>query len=286
MTLSAIKSNFLALLAAFAVFDGLWAQEPIETEYTPEKLHSHFQQTAEDYDIEAGGDSLKLRPQPLMHWQNTARKQEQGALFLWEKDGRPQVLGSIFTYQLGDAVRCRHEMISLSETPLTARLGGTTVWSPKTHGVTWKPLSDLGAPESPARRMTQMRSLAREFVGTLRLPDQQPSSLTLIPQPVVRYRAPKAGVVDGAVFSMAVVTDPEIFLMIEAKEGKGDGPQWFYAVARAHYHQLELQRDGKTVWSQRSVVELERTSAGQRPWSLQPYFIFNPPRPLPPPEQL
>jgi len=255
--------------------------------YTPEELHRHFQKVAEKYEMRAGDGQLTLRRQPLMHWQNTVRKQEQGALYMWEKNGRPQVLGSIFTYDNEGNVRCRHEMISLADTPLVSKLDSVTVWSPKSAGVTWTPYHDAPEPsESTPRRLTQMRAIARQFSGILELPDQQPSHLTLIPQPLVRYQAAESGVIDGAIFSLAVVTDPEILLLIEARKSKSGSTAWYYAAARAHYHKVRLLHQGRVAWEAPMVMELQNTKAGQLPHANDAYFIFFPPNPLPPPEDL
>lgn len=257
------------------------------TTYTPEQLHKHFQDVAESYVIRAGKDRLQLREQPLMHWQNTVRQQEQGALYLWSNKGRPQVLASIFTYENDNRVHCRHEMISLSESPLSAELDATKVWSPQEAGVTWIPYdSDTTPTESAARRMTQMRAIARQLSGTLKIDGRAPANLELIPQPLVRYQAPDAGIIDGAIFSMAVVTDPEIFVLIEAKKSKGGPASWYYAAARSHFNELELRRGDKIVWQAPDVAELANTRYGQFPWVNRPYFIFFPPQTLPPPEEL
>jgi hypothetical protein len=263
------------------------AQDDSAVTYTADQLHRHFQNAADAYVIRSGKTRLKLRDQPLMHWQNTVRQQEQGALYLWAKQGRPQVLGSIFTYEFDGQVHCRHEMISLAETPLTAELDSTPVWSPKQAGVNWI-LCDTVAPptESAARRMTQMRAIARQLSGTLKLAERNTANLTLIPQPLVRYQAPDAGVIDGAIFSMAVVTDPEIFLLVEAQKSDGGPAAWHFAAARSHFHQLELRRGGQIVWQAPDVAELANTRFGQFPWANRPYFIFFPPQPLPAPEEL
>lgn len=255
--------------------------------YTPEDLRKHFQNMAQAYDMRSGRTQLKLREQPLMHWQNTVRKQERGALYVWEKNGRPQVLCSIFTFEHEGEVQCRHEMISIADTPLTSQLDSVTVWTPSQAGVNWNRCEGVSAPaESAARRLIQMRAIARQFSGRLNIPDHQPANLQLIPQPLIRYQAPEQSVIDGAVFSMAVGTDPEILLVFEARSSADGASAWHYAAARSHFHELQLKREDQVVWTAPIVSELENTRAGQLPWASQPYFIFFPPKPLPAPEEL
>ncbi len=271
------------LLLALLVASPAWAQ----VTYTTEDLHKHFQTVAEQYDMQAGGEKLSLRKQPLMHWQNPERQQDQGALYVWEKNGRPQVLGSIFTYEVTGTVYCRHELISLANGPLKAELESDVVWSPNRAGMQWRPCDGAGTPaDADSRRLFQMRSIARQFAGTLSIPNRQPSQLTLLPQPLVRYQAPKEGVIDGAVFSFAVGTDPELLLVIEAQKAADGSVAFMYAPARAHYHALELKREGTTVWNAAMVIALESTQAGQKPWANDPFFVFTPKQPLPAPEDL
>ncbi|MFK8112415.1 MAG: hypothetical protein AB8B91_09440 [Rubripirellula sp.] len=257
------------------------------TTYTPEELRNHFKNVANAYQMKVGSKTLKLRSQPLMFWQNTIRLQEQGALYAWLNEGRPQVLCSIFTYQDGNEVKCRHEAISLADQPLVSKLDSVQVWSPQKAGVQWNVFGGSAPPaESERRRLSQMRGIARQFNGTLKIPESQPSKLTLIPQPLVRYQAPESGVIDGAIFSLAVGTDPEIFLLVEARKDSTGSTKWHYAAARAHFHELELEKSNETVWKAPSIVELQNTRANQMPYANGSYFIFFPPKPLPSPEVL
>ncbi len=86
----------LMLLTASAV-----AQNGSGETYTPEELQQHFQNVAEGYKIQAGRSTLTLRKRPLMNWQNSVRQQEQGAIFAWEKSGRPVCVGIHFYLPVG-----------------------------------------------------------------------------------------------------------------------------------------------------------------------------------------
>lgn len=281
-SLLAVVATYLIMLPATLV-----AQHGSGETYTPEELQQHFQNVAEGYKIQAGRTALTLRKRPLMHWQNSVRQQEQGAIFAWEKRGRPQVLASIFTYQMNDRVFCRHELISFADTPMKAVFQSEAVWSPTLPGLQWKPVDRIAAPtESAPRRLRDMRAIARQFSGKLSIPGSQPNQLDLIPQPLIRYAAADDRVVDGAIFSFAVATDPEILLVIEARKAADGSLGWHYAVARSHYEALALRKHGQWVWSASRKDELASTKAGQLPWANQPYFIFTPSQPLPAPEDL
>jgi hypothetical protein len=107
---------------------------------------------------------LTLHDEPLLHWGNPARTGEDGAVFVWLLDGRPEVIGSVFTYRLPTAIRRKHEFHSLSAGPLTAEYRGQRVWAPKTAGVAYQPIPGVPEPAgSPRQRMTQMKALVRDF---------------------------------------------------------------------------------------------------------------------------
>ena len=97
--------------------------------YTPEELHRHFQNEAESYDIRLVGHSkpFELKSKPLMHWQNTVRQQEQGAMYAWFDGELPAVIASIFTYEYDGKVYCKHECLSVSEKPLAAKMNPISV---------------------------------------------------------------------------------------------------------------------------------------------------------------
>ncbi len=278
--------NLLFRLALWIVF-GYVLTSTAFAQYTPEQLQRHFQSTAEAYEMMMGTQPLELRKQSLMNWRNPERQQDQGAMYVWERGGRPEVLGSIFTYEYNGKVFCRHEMLSLAASPIVSKLDSQTVWNPQTAALKWiDGGNDVVPAESSARRLIQMRSLSREFSATLSIPDKQPSKLTLIPQPLVRYQSESQGIIDGAVFSYAVGTDPEVLVVIEARKSSDGSPRFYFAPARSHYHAVTLERGGRVVWSAPMDIALEMTRAGQTPYSRQPFFVMTPKDSLPSPEAL
>ena len=198
-----------------------------------------FKKGAAAYDIrlaDAANSPVRLSPQPLLHWSNPARTNEDGAVFLWLKDGRPEVIGSIFTYKLTE-VRTKHEFQSLATVPLSARFGDALAWQAPTAGVTFRPVPGAAAPAETARlRGTQLKSLAREFSAQLTNERDEATVLRLLPQPLYRYERETKAVLDGAIFSFALGTDPEAILLLEARPGAdGETPTWEYAFARFHF---------------------------------------------------
>jgi len=193
-------------------------------------------------------DKLTLHDEPLLHWGNPARTGEDGAVFVWMLDGRPEVIGSIFTYRLPKAIRRKHEFHSLASGPLTAEYRGQRVWAPKTAGVTFQQIPGAAEPaESPRQRLTQMKALSREFSARMQDEEGKQSALRLISKPLMRYEPKNSSVIDGALFSFSLGTDPEVILVLEARTEKGT-TAWYYACARYHYIDLKVSHRDKEVW--------------------------------------
>ena len=74
-----------------------------------------------------------------------------------------------------------------------------------------------------------MRSLVRRYSVSIQVEGE--SDLRLMAQPLFRYPEAVAGVVDGAVFSFAMSTDPELLVLLEDREAAGK-PAWHVAFAR------------------------------------------------------
>ena len=254
-----------------------------QDQYTPDELKKHFQTVAEQYEMKAGQQNLELRKSPIFFWINNEREQLNGSTYVWERDGRPLVLGSIFTYAWAGQTHCRHELLSLSDRRVTATIQSEVVWTPPESGLQWNafPKTPL-ASEEPAKRLSQMRGLARRFSGTLRMINRQPDELRLLSQPLLRYQPTDGDVVDGAIFAYAVATDAEILVIVEAHRDAAGKLLFRYAAAPGHYQELELRLDGNIVWTAPTRMHIERGAMR----SSEPYTILTPREPLPPADQL
>lgn len=239
--------------------------------------YAHFRDVAEGYRLaRSTGAPLPLHPEPLLNWGNPVRQRERGSLFVWTRDGRPAAMGSIFTYELNDGSREKHEFHSLCEERLRLALGDRLVWTPA-PGITWRDAAGLASPAASDRqRMTQMRNLARTF--QVRLVDHMgdATQLRMMPQPLFRYVSPGAGVIDGAIFSYVVATDPEALLLVEAAGTTASG-KWRYAFARFHYWQLDAtDASGAVVWSAEADLSQALHQIGDAAHMEKPYVSFHP----------
>jgi hypothetical protein len=198
---------------------------------------------------------LELKKEPVFEWSNPARcGGQQGAVFVWLRDGRPAALGCIFSEPYpnlpGGGRKVIHELHALDAEKLMVTREGVNRWEPQA-GLARTELADAGAPaDTPAARLLQMRRLAQEFTGHSVDSEGKRWDLRLLPAPLYRYPAARTGAVDGAVFALVsnAGTDPEVLLVIEAREDAGR-KRWEYACGRFSDWELRVHRKGKEVWS-------------------------------------
>jgi hypothetical protein len=195
---------------------------------------------------------LELKKEPVFECLNPARSAHQGAVFLWLRDGRPAALACIFSHphrKLPGRL-IRHELHALDPEKLVVKRDEYNQWKPQA-GLARKELPDATPPALAAgTRLVQMRRLAQEFTGHEIDRDGKRWELRLLPAPLYRYPAAKSGVVDGALFALMSSdgTDPEVLLLIEAKETDGKR-RWEYACGRFSDWELHVQRKDKEVFA-------------------------------------
>ncbi len=200
---------------------------------------------------------LELKKEPVFEWANPTRDGvQQGAIFLWLRDGRPAALGCIFSYPFGQPPgrKVLHELHALDTEKLLVTRSADNQWKPEA-GLVRKELTDAPVlAETPASRFIQIKKLAAEFTGYEidqdRKQENQRLELRLLPSPLYRYPAAKTGVIDGAIFALVSEdgTDPEVLLLVEARENNGK-VRWEYACGRFSDRELHVQRKGREVFS-------------------------------------
>jgi hypothetical protein len=219
---------------------------------------AQFQDDARDYVIRLDARpkaDLELREEPLFHWGNPARTGEDGVVFVWLLDGRPEVIGAIFTYRLGKFIHRKHEYHSLALGPLAAQYRGRRVWAPRIAGVAFQRVPDAPAPAATARlRLSQMKTLARNFSARMEALQGEKFELRLLPQPLLRYEPKDQNILDGALFSFSLGTDPEAILVLEARVEDAHAA-WQYAFARFHFVDLHASYNDQEVWHVEAMPE-------------------------------
>src|SRR5262249_6759307 len=114
----------------------------------------------------------------------------------------------------------------------------------------------VDVPEAPApadteaQRLVQLKQLAKEFAGSKKTARGRETEVRLLPQPIHRYAAPKQGILGGGLFAFVEGTDPEIFLLIEARGESADKARWQFAATRmVSTEEVRLRHRDREVWS-------------------------------------
>ncbi len=227
------------------------------------------------------GERLALEKEVALRWDNPARTGEDGALFIWTLGGRPEMIGSVFTYRLGDKINRKHEYHSLASGPLSAEFRGKEVWAPAKAGVTFLPLAGAPSPaDSPRQRLTQMKALARDFSASMIDAEGQQYQLRLLSQPLTRYEPTDEQIQDGALFAFSLGTDPEVILLLESRLA-GDAPAWHGALARFHYIELKVAYLGKEVWHAPALAGIANLDLGAAEYRDSVYATYHVERGIP-----
>lgn len=262
----AVVSLFVALVGAPA----LAGEDPPRADWQP-----YFRGLAQSYRITTDAEPdrpLELHEPPVLRWSQPVRGGDDGALYVWLRDGRPAVVGTMFCWPHADGYRMvTNEFHALLTEPMTAVRQEEQVWTPR-DGIEWKEFPE--APEPIATRtgrLAQLRQLANRFRGeSVDDTTGQKWELRLLRQPLYRYDLPERteesedAVQDGALFALASGTDPEILMLVEARESRG-GRHWHWALARFSDRPLTAWLDDHKVWS------VDRS----RPNHLTAYHCFN-----------
>lgn len=269
MSTRAPKSWFVPCLAILLVGVGtVRAEEPADARTLAEReaagVHEWTARMAGRIDVrvpaaDSGTEAIRLAhtEKPLLKWSLPEVGRVYGDVYVWSHRGRPRAIASLYEWfhpHTGRTV----EWVSVSNRPLLAELDGRELWRTGPAGVEWQPIPSSPPPHRSATgRLLQMRSIARRF--SARLHDDRTDEkgvekpLRLLTAPLHRYASPEEKVLDGGVFTFVLGSDPEVLLLVEARESEGDGAaQWQALVAR-------MNSSPVTVW--RDDAELERFDA-------------------------
>jgi hypothetical protein len=199
-------------------------------------------------------ERAELRREPVFVWTNVlGAGDEYGAAFVWTCRGRPEVLGTFFSFPEAGQRKLCHEFHSLSLSTLDVNRSAPKNWIPEAPGIELTPIAGAPAPASSApRRLVQMRALAHDFSASTKDAKERYWELRLLPQPLYRYQSTDPDTLDGAlfVFVTSAGTDPEALLVVEARTpAAGGDAQWRYAVGRFTDLNLSVRHKGKEVFT-------------------------------------
>jgi hypothetical protein len=188
---------------------------------------------------------------PLLHFTDADRGIFDGTLWAYGREGRPVAVVEMYCGR-GTKVLYRHATTGTCDRPLKLAGAAPIEWRPQVSAIAW---GDLKADDPPATeastRLRQMKALAKRFSAyQVFEPTMQREELRLLVQPLYCYSDAREKVQDGVIFAMALGTNPEALLFIEAREHAEGVAAWHYGYARrgssAAVHGF---LDGEEVWS-------------------------------------
>jgi hypothetical protein len=255
------RKRFVGIVCASLLSSTGGSARPQETPATKDQaqtkrtawLHEAYLREASAYQYFLDPEKrqpLVLRREPVMRW--TSSGDYNGEVYVWTHQGTAAIVGCIFSGPGGNGRRrVMHEFHSLAPGALYSGARGGSGWLPAQRGISLEPIADAPEPaQTPARRLTQMRDLARRFTAQVQRENSK-WEMRLLSQPIYRYEISDetGSIVDGAVFAFVWTagTDPEVLIVIEAKRTE-QGIRWYYAPARFTNCEAWVQHQGKQVW--------------------------------------
>lgn len=254
--------------------------EPDETPTTGEKEKQlaaerleFMMNSVRDFQVVPDDDQAarwQLYPKPLLRWSNPVGGVPDGVIVMWTDGDRPAVLAQVFPTKDGYWI---HECQSVALRPFVMRDRGRVLWQPRQATGEFKPIEGASPPaETKVKRLAQMRALAREFAAfddfKINTTDQETTrhELRLMTNPLYRYDIEKEGVIDAAVFAFTLGTDPELFVLLEARENRDGSRTWEYALAAMTCWAVEVKHQGKSVWQAPERLQNHSVNNGYHVW--------------------
>lgn len=214
------------------------------------------QQQAELYTLgfkDASKPRFQRVKSPIFSHATPARGNDIGSVFLWVDEAqRPMMVADIFAWSLNNDPKRQvvHECHSLAPEALEVRIGDRQPWKPEKPGLTWTSLPEAPKPAAmKSQRWRQARDLAQQFSANS--VDNQGGrwELRVLPQPAYQYEAQTGSSRQtGAMFAVCQGTDPELWVLLEARSD-GDADRWYFACASFTDYELKVRWNDQDIWS-------------------------------------
>lgn len=192
---------------------------------------------------------LPRMAKPIVKFTNPLNSSQLlASAYLW-MDGTVPV--AVVAPSFRDSGNIYWEWTSLSAQPMVLKRQDRNVWEPTRAGHVPQRFKEVATPaDTPAARLTQMRTLARRFNVT-EFRRESTQETRLLPQPLHRWEDREHGVLDAAIFAFVEATDPELLLILSAQSSKSDADRsnWTYTFARMTSSPCTVKLDEETVWT-------------------------------------
>ena len=190
--------------------------------------------------------------QPLLRYADADRGIVDGTVWAYGREGRPVAILEIYCGRYIPKGSYRHAWTATSDRSLVL-LGAPGInWTPQASAVVWAPLKAETPPAAePAGRLRQFKALTKRFSSyQIFNPGKQREELRLLVQPLHRYSDADRDVRDGTVFALALGTNPEALLFLEARDDKAGRAAWHFGLARrGSSAEIHVLLDENEIWT-------------------------------------
>lgn len=196
-----------------------------------------------------------VEAEPLFRYDDLPRGYQDGTVWRLGKTGRPLAIVTTelhprYGYHGTDKSNpcVVYDFLSLSPKPLQSR-SKDIAWNPKKAAVKMKRLNcDVEVADTAARRLLQMKQIARKFKAVQRVSEpgvgDQQLVLRLLPQNIYRYQPGDGGKADAAIFLFVAGRMPGVVLVLET-----NGTTWEFGAGRLSGPSiLSLSFNEEEVW--------------------------------------
>lgn len=254
----------LRLMAAFVVLTmpALTSADdpPVATiSSSAEERLAYMQSSGGGYEVTVGEKgTATFQKEPVLRFSNPVSGVVDGGLFVWKDESqRPVAVAQLFICP-GTEKLWLHEFQSIATVPMKFEYRRRTAWAPKSPGIKFESIKNVGEPAKSAEsRLVQMRQIARRFSVKDDFAGATADDLRLLSTPLTRYS--NENVLDGAIFTYAHGTDPELLIIIEAQKPSLEKSQtqsptkaaleWRVALAPMTAYAITAKLDGMEFWS-------------------------------------
>jgi hypothetical protein len=219
---------------------------------------------------------VKRIEKPLLYYGDPTRENDRGSVWGWGEKGRPVATLELFQ-NANDRTKWAYAVCNTSGGTVRATYEGKAWWRENESITELKNIPGAMAPSAEgAQRQRQLKQLAQKFTGhEFWDPNNSRYELRRLERPLHTYKDEDSGLLEGALYTFANGTNPEIMLFVEARVSPKDKtkPVWQFTASRSAHAELHLEYDGKEVFD---APRGDKVSGPDKPYWLG---TFNAPKP-------
>lgn len=239
--------QLLALLLIAVTMPAV-AQDTEAPKRDPQEVQQQMHKAAYQFKFNVDGEELETPRSPIYRYSDDARG-SGGTIWAFGSEGRPDALVTIA--EDSNDRRFVIETIIFTDKPIEVAINGSKRRRAKNAKFTaerMKAIESFAKPKgSKIRLRSQAKLLARKFEAfeiwnNDRKTEEQRYQLRLLTKPIREYSDASNGVLSGSIFLLNYGTNPELAMVLEARE---DG--WHAGFARLGHAKATVQIGNKTV---------------------------------------